>query len=109
MDVGNDATACNGICPTNMSYRPQARVLSCGARRTRNCSLDERIELLVATDSELQVARRDALDAQVLGRVASKFEHLSSEILEDGRRVDSSRGTNTTLCLLYTSPSPRDS
>ena len=42
----------------------------------RNGRLDERVQLLVTTDGELQVARRDALDAQVLGRVTRELEHL---------------------------------
>ena len=41
--------------------------------------LDERVELLVATDGELQVTRRDTLDAQVLGGVASQLEHLRGQ------------------------------
>ena len=42
----------------------------------RDGRLDERVELLVTTDGELQVARRDTLDAQVLGRVTRELEHL---------------------------------
>ena len=38
--------------------------------------LDEGVQLLVTTDGELQVARRDTLDAQVLGRVTGELEHL---------------------------------
>ena len=42
----------------------------------RDGCLDERVQLLVTTDGELQVARRDALHAQILGGVASKLKHL---------------------------------
>ena len=59
----------------------------------RNGGLDEGVELLVTTDGELQVARRDALDTQILGRVAGKLEHLSGEVLKDGSRVHSRSGT----------------
>ena len=56
----------------------------------RDGGLDQRVELLVTTDGELQVARRDALDAQVLGRVTRELEHLGARA---GRRgVRSSAG-----------------
>ena len=45
----------------------------------------------------MQVARRDALHAQVLGGVARKLEDLSGEVLEDGGRVDGSGGANAAL------------
>ena len=46
--------------------------------------LDEGVELLVATDGELQVTRRDTLDAQVLGGVASQLEHLRGQARHGG-------------------------
>lgn len=72
MDVGNDTT-------------------------TRDGGLDEGVELLVTADSELKVAGSDTLDLEVLGGVASKLEHLSSEVLEDGSRVDGGGGTDTAV------------
>ena len=42
--------------------------------------LDERVQLLVTTDGELQVARRDTLHLQILGRVAGQLEDLNREI-----------------------------
>ena len=42
--------------------------------------LDERVELLVPADGELQVARRDALHLQVLGRVARELQHLGAQV-----------------------------
>ena len=38
-------------------------------------SLDERVELLVTADGKLEVARRNALDAQVLGGGTREFKH----------------------------------
>jgi len=52
-----------------------------------NGGLDERVELLVATNGELQVPRSDALHLQVLGRVARQLEHLCRQVLEDRGRV----------------------
>ena len=39
--------------------------------------LDERVQLLVTTDGELQMARRDTLHLQILGRVAGQLENLN--------------------------------
>jgi len=64
VDVGNDTTASNG-------------------------SLDKSIKFFVTADSELQVTGSDALDLEVLAGVACELENLSSEVLEDGCRVDS--------------------
>lgn len=60
-----------------------------------NGRLDERVELLVTTDGELQMARRDALHLEVLGRVPCQLEHLGRQVLEDGRRVDGRRCADT--------------
>jgi hypothetical protein len=38
--------------------------------------LDERVQLFVSSDGELQVARGDSLHLQVLGRVAGQLEDL---------------------------------
>jgi len=59
--------------------------------------LDERVQLLVTTDGELQVARRDTLHLQILGRVAGQLEDLSSEVLEDGSAVHGGGGTDTAV------------
>jgi len=49
---------------------------------------DEGVELLVAADGELQVARGDALDLEVLGGVAGQLEHLGRQVLQHGCQVD---------------------
>ena len=54
MDVGDDAAAGDG-------------------------RLDQGVELLVTTDGELQMARRDTLHLQILGRVAGQLENLNRE------------------------------
>lgn len=50
-----------------------------------NSGLDECIELLVATNSQLEMARGDAFDLEVLAGVTCKLKNLSSEVLEDRR------------------------
>lgn len=54
----------------------------------RNRRPDQRIELLVAANRKLQVARRDALHLEVLCRVAGQLEHFGGQVLEDGGDVD---------------------
>lgn len=51
MDVGDDAAAGNG-------------------------GLDERVQLLITADGQLQMARSDALHLQILGGVACQLQHL---------------------------------
>ena len=55
----------------------------------RDRRLDERVELLISADGELQVARRDALYLEVFARVTRELEHLGREVLKDGRGVNS--------------------
>ena len=62
MDVRNDTTLCDG-------------------------RLDECVELLVTADGELEVARRDTLELEILGGVSGELEHLGTEVLENGRAV----------------------
>jgi hypothetical protein len=45
--------------------------------------LDESVELLVSTNSQLQMAGRDTLHAEIAGGIAGKLEHLSAEVLID--------------------------
>lgn len=53
-----------------------------------NGGADERVQFFVTTDGELEMARSDTLDLEILGSVASKFENLSSQVLENGGHVD---------------------
>lgn len=54
----------------------------------RNGSADQGVELLVTTDSELQMAGRDTLDFEILSGVSSKFEDFGGEVLENGGEID---------------------
>ena len=78
------------------SSRKSSRTPGCVRDDTaaRDRGLDERVELLVAADGELEVARRDALHLEVLAGVARELEHLGREVLEDGGRVDGGRGAD---------------
>ena len=59
-----------------------------------NGGLDERVELLVTADGELQVAGGDALHLKVLARVTGELEDLGGEVLEDGRGVHGGGGAD---------------
>lgn len=61
--------------------------------------LDERVELLVSADGELQMAGGDALHLEVLGGVSGKLEHLGAEVLKDGGAVDGSGGSDAVVGL----------
>jgi hypothetical protein len=62
-----------------------------------DCCADKRVQLLVTANGELKVARRDALDLEILGSIACKFEHFGGQVLEDSRQVDGCLGANARL------------
>ena len=57
---------------------------------TSNGGLDEEIEFLVTSDSQLQMSGGDSSDFEVLGSVTSQLKHLSSQVLQDSCGVDGS-------------------
>ena len=59
-----------------------------------NGGLDQAVQLLVTADGQLQMARRDTLHLEILRGVARQLEHLSRQVLQDGRAVHGSRGTH---------------
>lgn len=62
-----------------------------------NCCADKCVEFLITTDGELKVARRDALDFEILGSVACEFEDFGGKVLEDGGQVDRGLGADARL------------
>lgn len=64
---------------------------------TGDGGLDQGVQLLIATDGELQVAGSNTLHLQILGGIAGQLEHLSSQVLQDGSGVHRGGGTNTTV------------
>jgi hypothetical protein len=65
----------------------------------RDGGADESVKLLVATNGELKVARRNTLHLEILGSIACELEDLSGQVLENGGDIDGSLGTNTHLVL----------
>ena len=66
---------------------------------TGNRSANQRIQLLVTTDGELQVTGRDTLDAQVLRGVACQLKHFCRKVFEDGTQVHGGLGAHTNVVL----------
>jgi len=64
-----------------------------------NGSLDKGVKLLVTTNGELKMTRRDALHLQILGGVACKLEHLCGQVFEDCCAVYGCGGTNATVLV----------
>ena len=60
-----------------------------------NSGLDEKIELFVSPDSELQMSGSDSSDFEVLGSVSGQLEHLSGQVLENGCSVDCGGGADS--------------
>lgn len=69
VDVGNDTSSSDG-------------------------GFDQRVELLIAADGQLQVPGRDPLHFEILGRVPGQLQHLSGQVLKDGRAVHGCRGSH---------------
>lgn len=61
--------------------------------------LDQGVELLVASDGELEVSRSNSLHLKVLGGVASKLKNLSSEVLEDSGSVDGRSSSDSAVSV----------
>lgn len=53
-----------------------------------NRSANQRIQFLISSDGELEMAGGDALDFQVFGGVAGEFEDFGGEVFKDGGDVD---------------------
>ena len=63
---------------------------------SRDCgSTHELVELIVVSDSHLDVSGDDSGSLEILGSVASKLEDLSGEVLKDGSKVDGGSGSNS--------------
>lgn len=55
---------------------------------TSDGGLDESVELLIASDGELEVTRCDSFHLKVLAGVSSELEDLSGQVLEDSSCVN---------------------
>jgi hypothetical protein len=55
---------------------------------------NQSVEFLVTADGELQMTRSDALDFEILGRVAGKFEHFGGQVFEHSSQIDGCLGAD---------------
>merc|ERR1719322_497185 len=60
-----------------------------------NGRLDQCVQLLVSSNGQLKMPGGDSLHLEILGGIAGQLEYLSREILQDGRAVHGSGGSNT--------------
>ena len=66
---------------------------------TSDCRFDERIEFFVTANSQLKVARSDALYLKVFASVTGQLKDLSSEIFKNSSRINSSSSTDARACI----------
>lgn len=64
---------------------------------TSDGGFDQGVQLLITTYGQLQVPRRDPLHFEILGGVPSQLQHLSCQVLEDGRAVHGCCGPHTAV------------
>jgi len=65
----------------------------------RDRRTDEGIEFFVSADGELQVARGNTLDFEILGSVSCKLQNFSGKVFKNGCDIDGGLGSNTHLVL----------
>ena len=62
---------------------------------TSDGSLDESVELLITSDSKLQVSWGDSLNLKIFGSVTCELKDLCGQVLEDGSTVDCGCGSDS--------------
>jgi len=72
VDVGNDTTTGNGC-------------------------LNERVQLLITANGQLQVAGGDTLHFEIFRGIASQLENLGGQIFQNGSTVDGGGGADATM------------
>ena len=72
VDVGDNSSSCDG-------------------------RLDQCVQLLVSADGKLKMAGSNPLHSKIPGRVPSKLQHLSAEVLADRSHVDGRSGAYTAM------------
>lgn len=93
--IGNIRLDLDGLLALPLLDLEQQRAVDVGQDTTKgDGGADEGVEFLVAADSQLQVAGRDALHLEILGRISSQLEHFSSKVFQDGGEVDGGLGSD---------------
>ena len=58
---------------------------------------DQSVELLISSDSELEMSGSNSLNLKVLRSVTGELKNLSGEVLKDGSTVDSGSGSDSAV------------
>ena len=66
---------------------------------TSNSGLDQRIQLLISTNGQLQMPRCDTFHLEILAGVPGQLQHFCCEVFQDGRRVYGSCGSHALTVL----------
>jgi hypothetical protein len=67
-----------------------------------DCDVSQKfVELLIVSNSELQMARDDTSLFVVTSGVAGKFENLGRKVLQDSSEIDWSAGTDTLRIIAF--------
>ena len=64
---------------------------------TSDGGFDESVELLVSSDSELEMSWCNSLHLKIFGSVTGELKDLSGQILEDGSAVNCGCGTDSAV------------
>jgi|LauGreDrversion4_2_1035121.scaffolds.fasta_scaffold376394_1 hypothetical protein len=62
-----------------------------------NGGLDESVELLIASDCELEVSGCDSLHLEILAGVSGELKNLSCQVLEDSCSINGRCGSNSAV------------
>ena len=61
-------------------------------------SSDKVVKFLISSDGQLEMSRGDSLDFKILTGISSEFKNLSSEVLQNSSRVNSSGRPDSVFC-----------
>ena len=64
---------------------------------TSDGCLDESVELLITSNSELEVSGCDSFHLKILAGVSGELEDLSSQVLEDSCSINGRSGSNSAV------------
>jgi len=84
-----------GVCASFLADQGLVDVRDHAAASDR--CFNETVQLLVSSDCQLQVTRRDTFHFKILRRIACQFQHLGGEVLQDSSGVDGRGGPHASV------------
>ena len=64
---------------------------------TSDGSFDKSVELLITSDSKLQMSWGDSLDLKIFGSVTSELKDLCGQVFEDSSAINSGSSSNSAV------------